>query len=87
MSLKTVGGAALALVLAVPAAGHAQSMQQMLGGLMTGNQNQDRALQDAYERGYQKGRQDEARMSRREPDYGRRPPPPPDQGGDPYYRR
>jgi len=33
-------------------------------GLTTGNQNQDQALRNAFERGYQRGRQDEARMRR-----------------------
>jgi hypothetical protein len=33
----------------------------MLQGLTTGNQGQDQALRDAFERGYRAGRQDEAR--------------------------
>lgn len=47
-------------LLATPAM--AQNAQGMLNGLLSGNQNQDRAVQEAYERGYQKGRQDEAHM-------------------------
>jgi len=36
----------------------------LLQGLTTGNQSQDQALRDAFERGYQRGRQDEARQQR-----------------------
>lgn len=66
---------AAAIALAVPAAARAQNPGQLLQGLMTGNQNQDQAIRDAYERGYQKGRQDEAQLARRgdrrrEPDRG-----------------
>jgi hypothetical protein len=39
-------------------------VQNALQGLLSGNQSQDRAVRDAYERGYQRGRQDEARMTR-----------------------
>lgn len=35
--------------------------QQLLQGLLSGNQGQDQAVRDAFERGYQRGRQDEAR--------------------------
>jgi hypothetical protein len=45
----------------------AQDMKQVLGGLLTGNQDRDNAVQQAYERGYQRGRTDEARQSRRGP--------------------
>jgi hypothetical protein len=45
----------------------AQDMKQVLGGLLTGNQDRDNAVQQAYERGYQRGRADEARQSRRGP--------------------
>jgi hypothetical protein len=51
-------------VLAMPAAAVAQSspgLQQTLGGLLTGNQGQDDALRQAYQRGYERGRNDEAR--------------------------
>jgi hypothetical protein len=54
----------LGAVLALPVAAHAQSApgwQQTLQGLFTGNQNQDDALRQAYQRGYQRGRDDEAR--------------------------
>jgi hypothetical protein len=48
----------------------AQDMKQTLGGLLTGNQDRDNAVQQAYERGYQRGRADEARQSRRGPSDG-----------------
>ena len=38
--------------------------QQLLQGLTTGNQRDDQALRDAFERGYERGRQDEARAQR-----------------------
>ncbi len=34
---------------------------QALQGLLSGNQGQDQTVRDAYERGYQRGRDDEAR--------------------------
>ncbi len=37
--------------------------KQTLGGLLNGNQDRDNAVRQAYERGYQRGRNDEARMS------------------------
>lgn len=52
----------LGLSLAAPAAAQVPNAQQLLGGLLTGNQNQDQAVRDAFERGYQRGRQDEARQ-------------------------
>lgn len=55
--------AALTLALAGPAAAQMPNVQQLLQGLTTGNQNQDQGLRDAFERGYQRGRQDEAQMS------------------------
>ncbi len=54
----------LGLALAGPAAAQVPNVQQLLQGLTTGNQNQDQALRDAFERGYQRGRQDEARQQR-----------------------
>ncbi len=62
----------IGLTLAVPAVTSAQAedMRQMLGGLLTGNQDRDNAVQQAFERGYQRGRADEARQSRRAPDNG-----------------
>jgi hypothetical protein len=56
--------AVFGLLLIVPAAAQSPNVQQLLQGLMTGNQGQDQALRDAFERGYQRGRQDEARMHR-----------------------
>ncbi len=51
-----------ALAFAGPAAAQGPNVQQLLQGLTTGNQGQDQALRDAFERGYQRGRQDEARQ-------------------------
>ena len=54
----------LGATLALPVTAHAQSapgLQQTLQGLFTGNQSQDDALRQAYQRGYQRGRDDEAR--------------------------
>ncbi len=45
-----------------PVEAQVPNVQQLLQGLTTGNQGQDQALRDAFERGYQKGRQDEAQM-------------------------
>ncbi len=59
---RTIMATLLALAFASPAAAQLPNMQQMLQGLTTGNQSQDQALRDAFERGYQRGRQDEARM-------------------------
>ena len=58
----------LALTLAAATAAVAQASQapdwkQTLGGLLNGNQDRDDAVRQAYERGYQRGRTDEARMS------------------------
>ena len=60
----SVLSAALGLALAVPAAAQAPNVQQLLQGLTSGNQRQDQALHDAFERGYERGRQDEARLRR-----------------------
>ena len=62
----------LSFALAVPAVAQAQApdWKQALGGLLSGNQDRDQALQQAYERGYQRGRDDEARQAQRQP-YGR----------------
>jgi hypothetical protein len=54
----------LGLSMARPAVAQAPNVQQLLQGLTTGNQGQDQALRDAFERGYQRGRQDEARQQR-----------------------
>lgn len=50
------------LAFAVPATAQVPNVQQLLQGLTTGNQGQDQGLRDAFERGYQRGRQDEARL-------------------------
>jgi hypothetical protein len=43
----------------------APDWKQTLGGLLNGNQDRDDAVRQAYERGYQRGRNDEARQSQR----------------------
>jgi hypothetical protein len=53
-------GATLMLPVAAAQAQSAPGWQQTLQGLMTGNQNQDQSLREAYQRGYDRGRQDEA---------------------------
>jgi hypothetical protein len=60
---------AVGLTIATPAVTSAQTpdMRQTLGNLLTGNQERDNAVQQAYERGYQRGRSDEARQSQRAP--------------------
>jgi hypothetical protein len=65
---RMVAATLLGLALAGPAAAQVPNVQQLLQGLTTGNQGQDQALRDAFERGYQRGRQDEARQQR--PDRG-----------------
>ena len=70
---------ALAVGLALATGAQAQgNPQQLLQGLMNGgNQgnrgDNDQAIREAYERGYEKGRQDEARLGadRRGGDRGR----------------
>lgn len=52
----------MGLALASPATAQLPNVQQLLQGLTTGNQGQDQALRDAFERGYQRGRQDEAQL-------------------------
>lgn len=61
---NAAAAALLGLILATPAVAQVPDVKQLLQGLTTGNQNQDQALRDAFERGYQRGRQDEARMQR-----------------------
>lgn len=50
--------------LAAPTLAQAQNVPQFLQGMMTGNQGQDQKIREAYERGYQKGREDEAQLAR-----------------------
>jgi hypothetical protein len=61
----TIAALLLGSVVALPVAAKAQNFQQLLGGLLTGNQQQDQALRDAWRRGYQAGRDDQAREDRR----------------------
>ena len=52
----------LGVAFAIPAQAQVPNIGQLLQGLTTGNQGQDQGLRDAFERGYQRGRQDEARL-------------------------
>lgn len=61
---RLIRTALIGIAIASPAAAQTPNVQQLLQGLMTGNQSQDQALRDAFERGYQRGRQDEARLQR-----------------------
>jgi len=56
----------------LPAAAQTSNVQQMLQGLFNGDQGHDRALQEAFERGYQRGREDEARQRQAGARYDRR---------------
>jgi hypothetical protein len=70
--MQTVLAAALlGLATIAPVAAQTSSVQQMLQGLFTGDQKQDRALQEAYERGYQRGRDDESRQRQASGRYNR----------------
>lgn len=61
---SAVAAAFLGMALVTPASAQVPNVQQLLKGLTNGNQNQDQALRDAFERGYERGRQDEARAER-----------------------
>ncbi len=61
---RTVVAILLGLSLVGPAAAQVPNVQQLLQGLTGGNQGQDQAMRDAFDRGYQRGRQDEARRQR-----------------------
>ncbi len=58
-----VAAAALAAGLAQPAVAQLD-IQQFLQGLTTGNPREDDALRNAFERGYERGRRDEAQRQR-----------------------
>lgn len=60
----TITATLLGLLLATPVAAQTPNIQQLLGGLLTGNQGQDQALRQAYERGYRHGWDDQARQDR-----------------------
>ena len=63
--MRPVAMAVIGMALVTPALAQTPNWQQSLQGLVTGNQNQDDALRQAYQRGYQHGRDDEARAMRR----------------------
>jgi len=75
---RTLQAVLIGLTLATPAMIQTASAQsdwrQAVGGLLTGDRDRDNAVQQAYERGYQRGRNDEARQSRtpRQPGYDNR---------------
>ena len=62
---RTLVAALLGVMLATPAMAQTQApdWHQALGGLLTGNQDHDKVAQQAYERGYERGRRDEMRQS------------------------
>jgi hypothetical protein len=55
-------GFALSVPAALPAMAQSPNVQQFLKGLTTGDESHDQAVRDAFERGYQRGQQDEARQ-------------------------
>lgn len=76
--MRSVAVVLIGLTLSTVAVAQSTSNQapdwkQTLGGLLSGNQDRDEALRQAYERGYQRGRTDEARLqqSRQPRDDGR----------------
>lgn len=80
-----------ALICAAPSLARAQNPSQLLQGLLSGNQNQDQPVREAYERGYRQGREDQVRDDRNRADRDRRGPPPrgqyPDQDQNQQYQR
>lgn len=80
---------AAALLCAVPQSVQAQNPSQMLQGLLSGNQGQDQAVRDAFERGYRHGREDQMRDDRARFERDRPPPTPPGRypDQDPSYPR
>ena len=82
----------IGFTLITPALAQAPGWQQAVQGLLSGDQRQDQAVREAYERGYRQGRQDEARLQRTSPrDSGRynsdRNYPDEGQLDRPYYNR
>ena len=65
--MRSVAAVLIGLTLTTAAVAQSTSntapdWKQTLGGLLNGNQDRDEALRQAYERGYQRGRIDEARL-------------------------
>jgi len=56
-------GLTLAAGTTIVAHAQAPDWRQAVGGLLNGNRDQEDAVRQACERGYQRGRDDEARMS------------------------
>src|ERR1700753_2772224 len=59
----TVMTALLVSAAVLPLSARAESPQQFLQGLTSGDRSHDDQLNQAFQRGYQKGRQDEAQMA------------------------
>lgn len=66
--LPTLIGLTLASAAVAQTTPQAPDWKQTLGGLLNGNQDRDEAVRQAYERGYQRGRTDEARQMQRSRD-------------------
>lgn len=90
----TIIAISAALLCAAPSIARAQNPSQLLQGLLSGNQNQDQPVRDAYERGYRQGREDQVRDDRNRGDRDRRGQQPqqqrgqyPDQDQNQQYQR
>jgi hypothetical protein len=66
--LTLVGLTLASAAVAQTSSQQAPDWKQTLGGLLNGNQDRDDAVRQAYERGYQRGRNDEARQMQRSRD-------------------
>ncbi len=75
--MRTLLLTTVAIGFAATAPAHAQSPQQYLQGLLSGNPGQDRAMHEAYDRGYEHGRDDQAREDRARFEHRGPPPGPP----------
>ena len=87
MRFKLAAVCIASLACAVPAMAQAPNPSQLLQGLLSGNQGQDQAVRDAFERGYRRGREDQQRADRDQsypPPPDRRPGPPPPYGQGAY---
>lgn len=62
--LRTTLAAAIFLTAAGTAMAQSPNPSQLLQGLLSGNQGQDQAVRDAFERGYRRGREDQQHDNR-----------------------
>jgi Spy/CpxP family protein refolding chaperone len=60
---RTAITALLLSLTAIPVSTQAQNAQQFLQGLTSGDRSHDDQINQAFQRGYQKGRQDEAQIA------------------------